>query len=161
MLVGDVNFHLDSGTNTDASRFKDSLSSCGLKQHAPLLNRTITLRPHVPWYTDTFRDTKRKRRQLECRWRTTKLEVHHQIYRDYCVVVNKSLRAAKCQYYETQIKQSRHDTKAMFRTINTLMGNNAGCSLPKHTSDVQLASAFSYCFTAKVSTIRDSLCTIR
>ena len=38
------------------------------------------------------------------------------------------------------------------------MRNNAGCSLPKHTSEVQLASAFSCFFTAKVSTIRDYLC---
>ena len=33
IIVGDVNFHLDSDTNTDAHRFKDSLSTCGLKQH--------------------------------------------------------------------------------------------------------------------------------
>ena len=45
MLVGDVNFHLDSGTNTDASRFKDSLSSCGLKQHVnePTQKKVIRL----------------------------------------------------------------------------------------------------------------------
>ena len=66
-----------------------------INSQAPLLNRTITLRPHAPWYTDTLRGAKRKRRQLERRWHSTKLEVHHQIYRDFCVVVNKSLRAAK------------------------------------------------------------------
>ena len=68
------------------------------------------------------------------------------------------IRAAKSEYYETQIKQSRHETKAMFRTVNTLMGNNRGCPLSKHTSDAQLAGDFSHFFTAKVSMIRDSLC---
>jgi len=106
----------------------------------------------------TLRDAKRKLRQQEHRWRSTKLEVHHQIYRDICVVVNKSLRAAKSEYYEKQIKQSRHDTKAMFRTVNTLIGNNIGCLLPMYTSDAQLASDISDFFTAKVSMIRDSLC---
>ena len=33
IIVVDVKFHLDSDTNTDAHRFKDSLSTCGLKQH--------------------------------------------------------------------------------------------------------------------------------
>ena len=127
-----------------------------INSQAPLLNRTITLRPHAPWYTDTLRDA--KRRQLERRWRSTKLEVNHQIYRDFCVVVNKSLRAAKSEYYEKQIKQSRLDTKAMFRTVNTLMGNNRGCPLPMHTSDAQLTGDFSDFFTAKLSMIRDSLC---
>ena len=126
-----------------------------INSQTPLLNRTITLRPHAPWYTDTLRDAKRKQQQLERRWRSTKLELHHQIYRDFCVVVNKSLRAAKSEYYEKQIKQSRHDTKAMFQMVNTLMGNNRGCPLP---SDVQLASDFSDFFTANVSMIRDSLC---
>ena len=33
IIVGDVNFHLDSDSNTDACRFKDSLSTCGLRQY--------------------------------------------------------------------------------------------------------------------------------
>ena len=33
IIVGDVTFHLDSDSNTDAHRFKDSLSTCGLRQH--------------------------------------------------------------------------------------------------------------------------------
>ena len=124
---------------------------------APLLNRTITLRPHAPWYSDELRDAKHKRRQLERRWRSTKLEVHHQMYLDYCVVVNRLLCSTKITYYETQIEQCPHNSKAMFRTVNMLMGNKGGCPLPSHTSDLQLASDFSNFFTSKVLTIRDSL----
>ena len=90
---------------------------------APLLNGTITLRPHAPWYSDELRDAKHKRRQLERRWRSTKLEVHHQLYRDYCVVVNRLLCSTKITYYEMQIEQCPHNYKAMFRTVNMLMGN--------------------------------------
>ena len=103
---------------------------------APLLNRTITLRPHAPWYSDELRDAKHKQRQLERCWRSTKLEVHHQMYRDYCVVVNRLLCSTKITYYETQIEQCPHNSKAMFRTVNMLMGNNGGCPLPSHTSDL-------------------------
>ena len=124
---------------------------------APLLNRTITLRPHAPWYSAELRDAKHKRRQLERRWRSTKLEVHHQLYRDYCVVVNRLLCSTKLTYYETQIEQCPHNSKAMFRTVNMLMDNKGGCPLPSHTSDLQLASDFSDFFTSKVSTIRESL----
>ena len=226
IIVGDVNFHLDSDSNTDACWFKDSLSACGLRQHVnepthqkshildvvitkdsgniidnlevtdpalcdksgnisgdyyaisfsahmskprpnrkvvtfrqlrtinvnsfkehirqnnnlldveapldelitnyksllddiinlqtPLLNRTITLRLN----SSKLRDAKHKRRELECRWRSTKLEVRHQLYREFYVEVNKSLRTAKTEYYESQIEQCRRDTKAMFRTMN-------------------------------------------
>ena len=54
-----------------------------------------------------------------------------------------------------RFKSSSVDAKL---TVNTLMGNNRGCLLPSHTSDVQLASDFSDFFTTKVSTFRDSLC---
>ena len=124
---------------------------------APLLNRTITLRPHAPWYSDELRDAKHKRRQLERRWRSTKLEVHHQLYRDYCAVVNKLLCSTKITYYETQLEQCPHNSKAMFRTVNMLMGNKGGCPLPRHTSDLQLANDFSIFFTSKVSIIREPL----
>ena len=60
-------------------------------------------------------------------------------------------------YYETQIEQCPHNSKAMFRTVNMLMGNKGGCPLPSHTSDLQLANDFSNFFTSKVSTIRESL----
>ena len=53
--------------------------------------------------------------------------------------------------------QCPHNSKAMFRTVNMLMGNKGGCPLPSHTSDLQLASDFSNFFTSKVSTIRESL----
>ena len=138
------------------ANYSDSLKGI-IDLHAPLLNRTITLRPHAPWYSDELRDAKHKRRQLERRWRSTKLEVHHQLYRDYCVVINRLLCSTKIAYYETHIAQCPHNSKAMFRTVNMLMGNKGGCPLPSHTSDLQLASDFSNFFTSKVSTIRESL----
>ena len=76
-----------------------------IDRQAPLLNRTITLRPHAHWYSDELRDAKHKRRQLERRWRSTKLEVHHQVCRDYCVVVNRVLCSTKTACYETQSVQ--------------------------------------------------------
>ena len=92
--------------------YSDSLKDI-IDLQAPLLNRTITLRPHAPWYSDELRDAKHKRRQLECRWRSTKLEVHHQLYRDYCVVINRLLCSTKIAYYETQIVQCPHNSKSM------------------------------------------------
>ena len=45
IIGGDVNFHLDSDSNTDAHRFKDSLSTCGLKQHV----NQPTQKKVIPW----------------------------------------------------------------------------------------------------------------
>ena len=118
----------------------DGLLNDIVNLQAPLLNRTITRRPHVPRYSDKLHDARQKRRQLERRWRSMKLEVHHQLYWDFCIVVNKSLRAAKTECYESQIEQCRRYTKAMLQTVNTLLGNNGGCVSPDHTADVSPVS---------------------
>ena len=138
------------------ANYSDSLKGI-IDLKLPLLNQTITLRPHAPLYSDELRDAKHKRRQLERRWRSTKLEVQHQLYRDYCVVVNRLLCSTKIAYYETQIVQCPHNSKAMFRTVTMPMGNKGSCPLPSHTSDLQLASDFSNLFTSNVSTTRESL----
>ena len=39
--------------------------------HAPLQKATVTLRPNSPWFTDTLRQEKRNRRQLERTWLRT------------------------------------------------------------------------------------------
>ena len=113
-------------------------------------------KPHAPWYSDELCDAKHKRRQLERNWWSSKLEVNHQLYPDYCIVVNRLLGSTKITYYEMQIEQCPHNSKVMFRTVNVLMGNKGGYPLPSNTSDLQPASDFSNFVTSKVLTIRDS-----
>ena len=45
-----------------------------LDTNAPLRTRTITLRPTASWYKEEIRSEKRRRRALERRWRSSKLE---------------------------------------------------------------------------------------
>ena len=55
-----------------------------LDKHAPVVSRSITFRPHAPWFTDELRDAKRKRRCCERAYTKSRLTVHEQIYRDQC-----------------------------------------------------------------------------
>ena len=67
--------------------------------HAPLQKATVTLRPNSPWFTDTLRQEKRNRRQLERTWLRTGLEVHRQAYRTKCVAFDRMLLTTKSEYY--------------------------------------------------------------
>ena len=40
---------------------------------APLCTKTVTLRPHAPWYTDELRDEERRRRSAERLWLSSRL----------------------------------------------------------------------------------------
>jgi hypothetical protein len=46
-----------------------------LDKHAPVIEKQITVRPHMPWYTEKLKAQKCIRRQLERSWRKSKLTV--------------------------------------------------------------------------------------
>ena len=43
-----------------------------LNKHAPIKHRVVTVRRHAPWYTESLRDAKSRRRRLERLWRHRK-----------------------------------------------------------------------------------------
>ena len=48
--------------------------------HAPITTRSVTSRPPAPWYTSEIALARRKKRQLERRWKRTKLVVDREIF---------------------------------------------------------------------------------
>ena len=55
------------------NKYNNTLKSL-LDTNAPLRTKTITLRPTASWYNEEIRSEKRRRRALERRWRSSKLE---------------------------------------------------------------------------------------
>ena len=81
---------------------------------APVKSRTIVLRPNVPWYNEDIGNGKRKRRRLERRWRSSRLESDRLSYIEQCSVVNTMLYKAKEFYYSSVIRDNAHDTRLLF-----------------------------------------------
>ena len=75
--------HNDSDPNDLAELYNSELRYV-LEKHVPEVHRSITLRPHAPWYTADLRDAKREKRRYERAYRVSGLEVHTQIYREQC-----------------------------------------------------------------------------
>jgi len=129
----------------------DNLSNV-VDKHAPLLQRTITLRPHAPWYSDELRQLKHQKRKLERQWRRTKLELHHQMFRAKCIETNKELLRAKQVFYSSKILDCGRDQKALFSITRNLLQRKSG--LPSHASAAGLTEQFAAFFTNKVAQVR-------
>lgn len=97
-----------------------------LDKHAPLKKRTITLRPAAPWYNNTIRYEKQRRRKFERRWRASGLTAHRELYVDQCNLVNKCIFDAKVDYYSTAINENHSDPRRLFSTFD-----NLSCSIEK------------------------------
>ena len=86
-------------------------------KHAPLLQLTITVRPHAGWYNEQLRDAKHVRRQLKRKWRHSKTESDHEAYRKQCSVVAKELYTAETEFYSNKIIDNQGDYKALFNIV--------------------------------------------
>ena len=111
--------------------------------HAPLVVKTVTLRPNSPWYTDELRREKHNRRRAERTWLRTGLVIHRQVYRAQCVIVNRMLLAAKRDYYTDRIASCGSNQKQLFNITKSLMGVSCHAQLPSCVSPNDLAQRFS------------------
>ena len=123
-----------------------------LDKHAPLVSRTITCRPNAPWFNDDLRKAKQKLRGLERKMRSTKLEIHRQIFKDECHACNRSISEAKKEYYMNQF--ANFDSRDLFRTVDKISKPSSADILPSiDESDDQLAERFAKFFTEKIEKI--------
>ncbi|XP_072037296.1 uncharacterized protein [Amphiura filiformis] len=137
-----------------AHQFSTTLSDI-LDIHAPLLQRSVILRPHAPWYTDTLRAAKQERRRLERKWLKSKLVVDKEQFKQQCVQYKDLLNKAKNKFHRSQITDS--EPKDLFRVVDKLSSPKPEETLPSYDCPKALADSFAQFFVDKVKKLRDSL----
>ena len=133
----------------------DSVLSALLNKHAPLRTRSISVRPRATWYTDDIQINKTKRRNLERRWRHSKLTIDRELYVAQCNVVNKLIFEAKMNYFSKLITDAGSNSKDLFRSIDRLLHRTPEKKLPTSSSSVDLANDFVHFFKNKIVKIRN------
>ncbi|XP_033096821.1 uncharacterized protein LOC117101067, partial [Anneissia japonica] len=126
-----------------------------LNKHAPLVEKTVTVRPNAPWYNDELRAVKQDKRRAERQYAKSKLEVHKQIYADKCKLYKTLLETAKEDHHRTQIENS--NSKELFRVVGKLCNPSSEPVLPDCDTQEQLAEDFAAFFVDKIKNIRNVL----
>ena len=126
-----------------------------LDKHAPTVTRSITLRPHAPWYNDMLRERKREKRRLERKWMSSGLEVHKQMYQEECHQYKRALDQAKTDYHKAQVSDCEQGK--LFHVIDKLSAAKPAKVLPSHDSAHDLAGDFSMFFNDKIRKVKDEL----
>lgn len=128
-----------------------------LDRHAPLKSKSITLRPHAPWYTVELRVAKQTKRRLERKWKKSQLEVDRQIYAHQCKTYTRMLEQAKCDHYRSEISEC--NDRQLFRVVDKMSRPAAAAAptLPSYDDAKSLANRFADFFRTKVKKLRDDL----
>ena len=137
-------------------RYLSELSEL-INVHAPLITRTVTLRPHAPWYNEELRDAKQLRRQVERKWRHTKLQADINAYRRQCGIIAKPLSTAKIEHYSNKVEMCKNDPKSLFQLTNSLHVNQQEKKLPDSDDDQTLSNQFNDFFHNNIARIRAHL----
>ena len=126
-------------------------------KYTPLQCKTISLRPHAPWYTSAVRQETRVSRRSERVAARTMLEVDRMIVQDMYRRRNEQLVEAKTSYFTKKFEESKDNPKALFRLTRNMMGNSGETILPFHTCKRSMANDFSALFYNKILNIRSEL----
>ena len=113
-----------------------------LEKHAPVKERVVTVRPSAPWYTVEVTAEKRKRRQLERKWRASRLPADRVRYVHQCNVVINLIKSLNSEYYSSIIKENSGNQKVLFKTVQKLLQKPTVNYYPPSKNDRMLADEF-------------------
>lgn len=125
-----------------------------LDKHCPEKTRSYKVIRNPKWYTDEVRDARRKRRQLERKWRKTCNNEDHDKFIVQNTRVKQLIVESKISHFKERLENA--DSKNMFRTLNSLL-NFSARKLPACSSNSTLSDNFACFFSNKVSDIRKKL----
>ena len=118
--------------NSELSRILDC--------HAPLTTRVVTIRPAAPWYNDEIKIEKKRRRQLERRWRASGLLSDRGRFTEQCRLVNQLLWSSRSRFYSKVVNENQSDQRKLFSTVDKLLHTTPDVIYPPHTNAEELAT---------------------
>ena len=128
-----------------------------LDNHAPLIEKEITIRDPTPWKTEDIKEEKQKKRKLERRWRKTKTQIDRDLYTAQRNKYNQLLESFEINELSKKIDDCNGDIKKLFRVVDNALNRKQETPYPECTSDETLANKFSNFFNEKIETIRNKL----
>ena len=142
----------------------DELVSCydktlkaTLDKHAPLLTKTVVVRPRVPWFNEEMREAKRERRKAEKKWRKTKNAVDLTILKVKGNAVVSLMNKARKEFYTNFIEENSCDQRKLFKASKGLLNCKPCNAIPPDIDEKQLAENIGNFFVQKVLDIRNRL----
>ena len=130
-------------TNLDlmVSEYERILNSV-LDELAPMKEKTITLRPTNPWFTEDIKQQKCVMRNREWAWRKYKLPSNWRAFQIERNKYKSMLRSVHKSTLSKKIDECGNDTKKLYSLVNGLMGRTSENPMPESESDDQLAENF-------------------
>ena len=127
-----------------------------LEEFAPMKKCVAVDRASNPWYSDEIAEAKRLRRQLEKKWRRTKLTVDRKNFTTQRQAVLTLITEAKSKHFEELLTDCPNQ-RDVYKVVNSMLHCDKKSILPFHSCDYDLSEKFNKFFITKVTDIRARL----
>ena len=124
-----------------------------LDRHAPLVTRSILVRPLVPLFNNDIKEVRKERRKAERRWRRTGLLYDLRRYKVLRNKTNNLMTEARRVFYRELIDENCGDQKRLFSVTKRLLGSGREIQYPPFKDKAALANKFGEFFAQKIVTI--------
>ncbi len=104
-----------------------------------------------PWLNTTTQELRRVCRRAEWKWKNYKLQVSFKILRGSLIRYQKSVKAAKCQYFSDIIARNCHQPKILFTILDSVVNPTSNIGL---NASPAICDSFLKFFTDKIVDIR-------
>ena len=128
-----------------------------LDKHAPLLTKTVVVRPFVLWFNEEIREAKRERRRAEKKWRKTKNAVDLTIFKVKRNTVVSLMNKARKEFYTNFIEENSCDQQKLFKASKSLLNCKPCNAIPPDIDEKQFAENIGKFFVQTVLDIRNQL----
>ena len=127
-----------------------------MTSNAPVITRSVKVKPKQPWNNNTIKAEKLKLRKLETKWRKSKSSVGHIQFKFQRNLVSKLIAKSKKEYISELVLEKQSDQKSLFKMVKELTHTNKKQVFPEHVNKKQLANDFSNFFVDKIDKIRSN-----
>lgn len=131
----------------------NSISSDIINSVAPLREKRKNSKAE-PWVTSTTLELRRVCRRAERKWKKDKLQVSYEILRESLIRYQKSVKAAKSQYFSDIIAKNSYKPKMLFTILNSVVSPVSAVCLNASASVCDSLLKF---FTGKIVDIRQNI----
>ena len=129
-----------------------------LDRHAPIMTKTITVRPLVPWCDDEIREARRERRKAERRWRYARSLSDLAVFKGKKNYATHLINEARKRFYYTNvINENSSSQRDLFSATHKLLKQDNETLFPPFKDKLQLANEMGDFFVKKISDIHARL----
>ena len=121
---------------------------------APLITKQKTTTKIAPWMNKDIRGLRITCRKAECRWKSSKLQVHYLLLKDLLTAYNGKIKETRDQYFAQLISTNQHNPRILFNTINQLVNSPPPIADVSSSADCDKILSF---FIEKIDKIRANI----